>query len=70
MVDETWTAKLYLSLKMLAEGRSSYARAVKDVTMQDAAESTKDRVRRDDRGEVGQEECVKRTDKLHTGRQG
>ena len=65
MVDETWTAKLYPSLKMLTEGRSSHARAVKDVTLQDATESTKDRVRRDDRGEVDQEECLRRTEKLH-----
>ena len=50
---------------MLTEGRSSHARAVKDVTLQDATESTKDRVRRDDRGEVDQEECLKRTEKLH-----
>ena len=41
MVDETWTAKLYPSLKMLAEGRSSHARAVKDVTLQDTTGSTK-----------------------------
>ena len=47
------------------EGISSRARAVKDVTLQDATESTKDRVRRDDRGEVDQEECLKRTEKLH-----
>ena len=38
---------------------------MKDVTLQDATESTKDRVRRDDRGEVDQEECLKRTKKLH-----
>ena len=38
---------------------------MKDVTLQDATESTKDRVRRDDRGEVDQEECLKRTEKLH-----
>ena len=31
----------------------------------DATESTKDRVRRDDRGEVDQEECLKRTEKLY-----
>ena len=65
MVDETWTAKLYPALKMQTEGRSSHARAVKHVTLQDATESTKDRVRRDDRGEVDQEDCVKRTEKLH-----
>ena len=47
------------------EGRSSHARAVKDVTLQDATESTKDRVRQDDRGEIDQEECLKRTEKLH-----
>ena len=46
MVDETWTAKLYPSLKMLTEGRSSHARAVKDVKLQDATESTKDPVKR------------------------
>ena len=45
--------------------RCSHARAVKDVTLQDATESTKDRVRRDDRGEVDQEECLERTEKLH-----
>ena len=38
---------------------------MKDVTLQDATESTKDRVKRDDRGEVDQEECLKRTEKLH-----
>ena len=47
------------------EGRSSHAGAEKVVTLQDATESTKDRVRRDDRGEVDQEECLKRTEKLH-----
>ena len=47
------------------EGRSTHERAVKDVTLQDATESTKDRVRRDDRGEVDQEDCLKRTEKLH-----
>ena len=49
----------------VTEGRSSHARAVKDVTLQDATESTKDRVRRDDRGEVDQEKCLKRIEKLH-----
>ena len=63
MVDETWAAKLYPSLRL--EEDFSHARAVKDVTLQDATESTNDRVRRDDRGEVDQEECLKRTEKLH-----
>ena len=68
MVDETWAAKLYPSLRF--EEDFSHARAVKDVTLQDATESTNDRVRRDDRGEVDQEECLKRTEKLHIQDQG
>ena len=61
MVDETWTAKLYPSLRL----KEDLPTAVKDVTLQDATDSTKDRVKRDDRGEVDQEECLKRTEKLH-----
>ena len=69
MVDETWTAKLYLSLKMLTGGRSSHARAAKDVTLQDATESTQG-PREAQKNEMIeekliQEECLKRTEKLH-----
>ena len=35
------------------------------ITLHDATESTNFRVRRDRRGEVDQDECLKRTEKLH-----
>ena len=46
----------------------------KDVTLQNATESTRTRTERsaeeeDDRGEVNQEECLKNIEKLHTQNQ-
>ena len=58
--------KLFLLLKTLTEGRSSHARTVQDVTLQEVAPRTK----WNERGEVNQEECLKAHRDIPHSRQG